>query len=124
MKTDRPELHQTDGPAPTRGGTALRGNIARGLSNTIRAASTAATALVERLPGSVDTVRAGASDTTTALQVLPDPTLRWLAATSVGLGAGFYFAGVPRVMIAAAVAPAILLGAAIVRRPNGSASPA
>jgi hypothetical protein len=69
-------------------------------------------------------MRAGASDTTTALQVLPDPTLRWLAATSVGLGAGLHLAGVPRVLIAAAVTPAILLGAAIVGRPNGSAVPA
>jgi hypothetical protein len=69
-------------------------------------------------------VRTGASDTTTALQALPDPTLRWLAATSVGLGAGLYLAGVPRGVIAAAVTPAILLGAAIVGRPHEPAIPA
>ena len=66
------------------------------------------------MPGSVHATRAGASGATSALQLLPDSTLRWLAAASVGLGAGFCLAGAPRLVIAAGVAPALILGAAIV----------
>ncbi len=54
---------------------------------------------------------------TVALQILPDSTLRWLAAASVGLAAGLRLAGAPRVVAAAGVTPALMLGAAIVLRP-------
>jgi hypothetical protein len=56
------------------------------------------------------------------LQVLPDSTLRGLAASSMGLGAGFYLAGVSRLMTAAAIAPAMVIGAAILLRPAESAT--
>jgi hypothetical protein len=62
--------------------------------------------------------RVGANSTTSALQTLPDPTLRWLAASSAGLSAGFYLAGAPRLVVAAGVAPALIMGAAIVLRPS------
>jgi hypothetical protein len=62
--------------------------------------------------------RNGASATTSALQTLPDSTLRWLAASSVGLGAGLYLAGKQRLLIAAGVAPALIMGAAIALRPH------
>jgi hypothetical protein len=55
--------------------------------------------------------------TTSALQRLPDPTLRWLAAGSIGLGAGLYLSGTPRLVVAASVVPACLIGAAILLRP-------
>ncbi len=64
---------------------------------------------------------AGAQATTTALQTLPDSTLKGFAATSVGLGAGVYLAGGPRLAAAAAVAPAVIMGVAMALRP---ASPA
>ncbi|HYM84320.1 MAG TPA: hypothetical protein VEY67_09240, partial [Candidatus Dormibacteraeota bacterium] len=51
------------------------------------------------------------------LQGLPDPTLRTLAASSLGLGAGFYLTGAPRLAIVAGVAPALIMGAAIATRP-------
>ena len=44
--------------------------------------------------------------------------LRWLAAGSVGLGAGLSLAGAPRLVVAAGVAPAVIIGAAIASRPG------
>jgi hypothetical protein len=71
----------------------------------------------------VHATHAGANGTTSALRRLPDSTLRWLAASSVGLGAGFYLAGAPRLAIAAGMAPALFMGAAIVGRPIEPAVP-
>jgi hypothetical protein len=51
------------------------------------------------------------------MQTLPDSTLLGLAATSVGVGAGFYLAGTPRLVVAAGVVPAMFAAAAIVLRP-------
>ena len=70
-----------------------------------------------RLTGAVLAMRGGARGTTGALQTLPDSTLLGLAATSVGVGAGFYLARAPRLAVAAGVVPALLMGAAIVLRP-------
>jgi hypothetical protein len=70
------------------------------------------------LPGVLRATRVRANATTSALQILPDSTLRGLAATSAGLGAGFYLAGVPRMVTAAAMAPAMVIGAAILLRPG------
>ena len=70
-----------------------------------------------RVPEMAHAARVRARGTTTALQTLPDSTLRWLAATSVGLGAGLHVAGAPRLVTAAGLAPAALMGAAIVLRP-------
>jgi hypothetical protein len=58
-----------------------------------------------------------------ALQRLPDSTLRWLAAGSVGLGAGFYLTGAPRLLVAAGVAPGLAMAAAIVLRPIEALAP-
>jgi hypothetical protein len=61
--------------------------------------------------------RTGARGTTGALQTLPDSTLMGVAATSIGVGAGFYLARAPRLVIATGIAPALLMAAAIVLRP-------
>jgi hypothetical protein len=47
-----------------------------------------------------------------------------LAVSSVGLGAGFYLAGAPRLVAAVGIAPALIMGAAMVTRPNAPAVPA
>ena len=86
-----------------------------------RAASSART-LASRVSVSAQATRIRANATTTALQILPDSTLGGLAAGSVGLSAGFYLAGVPRLVTAAAVAPAMILGAAMITRPGDPAS--
>ena len=91
--------------------------VVRRVSGSIKVARNGATRLIGRVPGTVNATRAGAHATTSALQILPDSTLRWLAASSVGLGTGFYLAGKRRLVIAAGVAPALIMGAAIALRP-------
>jgi len=91
-----------------------RRHIAGGAS----AAQAGARALLDRLPGTVRATRVGASGATSALQALPDSTLRWLAAGSVGVGAGLFLAGAPRGVVAAGVAPALAMGAAALARPT------
>jgi hypothetical protein len=81
-------------------------------------AASSARTLGSQLSATARAARSRANATTTALQTLPDSTLRGLAVSSVGLGAGFYLAGVPRLATAAAVAPAMILGAAIITRPG------
>ncbi|HEX7472680.1 MAG TPA: hypothetical protein VF323_06330 [Candidatus Limnocylindrales bacterium] len=87
------------------------------MSEAINLAGRSVARLVERVPGTMRATRSRAQGTTSALQTLPDSTLRWLAASSVGLGAGFYLARAPRLIIAAGVAPAVIMGAAIAMRP-------
>jgi hypothetical protein len=66
--------------------------------------------------------RVRANATTSALQILPDSTLQGLAASSVGFGAGFSSPRVPRLVTVAAVAPAMIIGAAIILRPGDRVS--
>ncbi|MBI2762359.1 MAG: hypothetical protein HYX54_01170 [Chloroflexi bacterium] len=73
--------------------------------------------IVGRAAGSMRATQASAASTTSALQGLPDSTLRGLAATSVGLGAGFFLAGKPRLIVAAGMAPALFAAVAIALRP-------
>jgi hypothetical protein len=66
--------------------------------------------------------RVRANATTSALQILPDATLQGLAASSIGLGAGFFLARVPRLVTVVAVAQAMIIGAAIILRPSDRGS--
>lgn len=95
----------------------LTGSVRR-VSGLVGIARTSAMMLIARVPGTMRATRVGAHGTTSALQTLSDPTLRWLAASSAGLSAGFYLAGAPRLVVAAGVAPALIMGAAIVLRPS------
>jgi hypothetical protein len=93
------------------------GDAARRASETIDLGLATAATLFAHLPGTARATRARANATTRALQVLPDSTLHGLAASSIGLGAGLYIAGLPRLVTVAAVTPAVVIGAAIVLRP-------
>jgi hypothetical protein len=73
--------------------------------------------IIARVPATLRTTRAGAQEATNVLQGLPDATLRTLAASSLGLGAGFYLRGAPRLVIMAGVVPAMIMGATIALRP-------
>jgi hypothetical protein len=88
------------------------------------AAGTSARTLAGHVPGAIRATRIGAQETTTALQTLPDSTLRWLAASSVGLSAGLRLARAPRIVVAAGAVPALIAGAAIALRPIEPADPA
>jgi uncharacterized protein YjbJ (UPF0337 family) len=93
------------------------------VSGTIGIARASAARLIERAPAALRATRAGVDGTTAALQTLPDSTLRWIAATSVGLAAGLRLAGAPRLVSAAGAAPALIVGAAMAMRPAEQAVP-
>jgi len=95
-----------------------RTSVVRRMSGTMKIIRTGAAMLRGRLPGTVRATRTGAHGATTALQRLPDSTLRWLTASSLGLAAGLHLAGAPRLVRAAGVAPALIMEAAIALRPS------
>lgn len=75
-------------------------------------------AIAARIPVVAHAARSGAQGTNSALQRLPDSTLRWLAAASIGLAAGLQVAGAPRLTRWAGMAPALVVGAALALRPT------
>jgi hypothetical protein len=91
--------------------------VLRRVSGPVQAARQGAAALVARAPQAVESARSGAHATTSTLQRLPDSTLRSIATSSVGVGAGLYLSGKRRLGIAAGVGSALVIGAAIASRP-------
>ena len=77
-----------------------------------------ASQVAEHLPDAVERARAGAHETATTMQTMSDPTLRLLAAGSVGLAIGLYLAGARRPITHAARVPAGIAGSAIATRPS------
>ena len=69
--------------------------------------------LADRLPGAASAVQTGAIVTTDSLRTMPEPSLRLLAAVSVGMGLGLYAAGAPRVVTLVAFTPAVLAAVAL-----------
>ena len=109
---------RTSGTATsTRGGSKRPVSLVRRASGAVRLGLTTAGSLLAHLPGAARATRVRANATTSALQVLRDSTLQGLAAGSIGLGAGLYLAGLPRLVTAAAVTPALIIGATIALRP-------
>jgi uncharacterized membrane protein len=53
------------------------------------------------------------------LQELSDPRLQLLMAFSLGIGAGLWMAGAPRLVTLAALSPALVAGVAIASRKPG-----
>ena len=116
MRLRQSKRRSLNGKTPLR---RVRGNLRRighQVLDGVRKVRAAAVAVVEQVPETADAARTGALDTAVAVQRLPNSTLRWLAASSVGLGTGFFLSGAPRVVIAAGMTPALILGAAIVAR--------
>jgi hypothetical protein len=108
--------------------------VLRRVSAPVKVARDGVGRLAARLPAAVratgsraqtaaQATRSGAQATTSALQTLPDPTLRWLAASSVGLGAGLYMTGRRRLVVAAGIAPAVVMAVAIALRPSRPTAP-
>ena len=69
--------------------------------------------VAERLPDALEAARTTAVATADSLRDMPRPTLRVLAALSVGMGIGLYLAGAPRIVTIAAFSPALLAGLAV-----------
>jgi hypothetical protein len=117
MMRETPEPPTAGTGTSTRSGRKRAGNLVRRASGAVDLGLAKAGTLVAHLPETARATRDRANATTTALQLLPDSTLQGLAASSIGLGAGFYLAGLPRLVTAAAVTPAMIIGAAIALRP-------
>ncbi len=117
MTTTKPEQLSPREPTLADNGQSRAASTARRLSGALRIATGSARTLIRRVPGTVHATQAGANGTTNVLRTLPDSTLRWLAASSLGLGAGFYLTGAPRPVVAAGLTPALFVGAAILGRP-------
>lgn len=124
MRITKPGRRPPGTLAPARDTQTHRAGALRRVTGAIGIARASAARLIARVPGALRATRAGAHGATTALQTLPDPTLRWIAATSVGLGAGLRLAGAPRLVSAAGAAPALIVGAAIALRPVKPVVPA
>ena len=69
-----------------------------------------------RLPSIASAGAEGAAESVRMLQELTDPRLELLAAFSLGIGAGLWLAGAPRLVTLVALSPALLAGVAIASR--------
>jgi hypothetical protein len=72
-----------------------------------------------RLPGIASAGAEGAAGSVRMLQELSDPRLKLLVAFSLGVGAGLWMAGAPRLVTLAALSPAVVAGIAIASRKKG-----
>jgi hypothetical protein len=72
-----------------------------------------------RLPGIASAGAEGAAGSVRMLQELSDPRLKLLVAFSLGVGAGLWMAGAPRLVTLAALSPAVVAGLAIASRKQG-----
>jgi hypothetical protein len=66
--------------------------------------------IVDRMPEAVESVRSSAMDAARTVEAMPESTRRILATLSLGLGAGLYLAGAPRLLTLIALAPALVVG--------------
>ena len=73
-----------------------------------------------RLPGIASAGAEGAAESVKLLQELSDPRLKLLVAFSLGVGAGLWMAGAPRLVTLAALSPALVAGVAIASRKPGN----
>lgn len=75
--------------------------------------------IVDRVPEAVEAVRGNAVEAARAVESMPEPTRRILATLSLGLGAGLYLAGAPRLVTLLAFLPALLVaGTSLARDPQ------
>jgi len=75
-----------------------------------------------RLPGIASAGAEGAAGSVRMLQELADPRLQLLVAFSLGVGAGLWMAGAPRLVTLAALSPALVAGVAIASRKQSHTS--
>jgi hypothetical protein len=73
-----------------------------------------------RLPGIASAGAEGAAESVKMLQELSDPRLKLLVAFSLGVGAGLWMAGAPRLITLAALSPALVASIAIASRNRGN----
>jgi hypothetical protein len=104
----------------TKGSKTEKGSstLAVRLRSAVRLARTTGPMLRRRSARAVTATRAGLGWTTRTVRAMPSSTSRSLTAGSIGLGAGLYIGGAPRLVAATGLAPAVVIGAAILMRPD------
>jgi len=90
-----------------------------GATAALAGARAAADEVGTRLPGVASAGAGGAAESVRMLQDLSDPRLKLLIAFSLGVGAGLWMAGAPRLVTVAALSPALVAGVAIASRKQG-----
>ncbi len=90
-----------------------------GVAAALASARATADEVGTRLPSIASAGAEGAVESVRMLQELPDPRLELLAAFSLGVGAGLWMAGAPRLVTLAALSPALLVGVAMASRKQG-----
>ena len=91
-----------------------------GASAALAGARATADEVGTRLPGIASAGAEGAAESVRRLQELSDPRLQLLMAFSLGVGAGLWMAGAPRLVTLAALSPALVAGVAIASRKPGT----
>ena len=104
--------------------TDLASRAHEGAAAAVAGARVVADEVGTRLPGLASAGAGGAAESVRMLQELSDPRLRLLIAFSLGVGAGLWMAGAPRLVTFAALSPALVAGVAIGSRGRGSHGPA
>jgi len=90
-----------------------------GATAALAGARAAADEVGTRLPGVASAGAGGAAESVRMLQDLSDPRLKLLIAFSLGVGAGLWMAGAPRLVTLAALSPALVARVAIASRKQG-----
>jgi hypothetical protein len=90
-----------------------------GASAALAGARATADEVGTRLPDIASAGAGGAAESVKMLQELSDPRLQLLMAFSLGVGAGLWMAGAPRLVTLAALSPALVAGVAIASRKPG-----
>lgn len=117
MTYEGSQLSSPDAQAPTEDGQTRHTGLSRHTKGAVKLVGRTTSRIIAHIPGTMGATQAGVHDAASALQGLPDPTLRTLAASSVGLGAGLYLAGAPRLVLVAGAVPAVIMSAVIALRP-------
>jgi len=92
--------------------------LAARLRGAVRIARIGGPMLQRRSARALAATRAGFDWTSHTVQAMPSSTSQSLAAGSVGLGAGLLMGGAPRLVAATGVAPAVVIGAVRILRPD------
>src|SRR5664280_2454292 len=94
----------------------LASKAREGAAAAVAGARVVADEMGTRLPGIASAGAEGAAGSVKMLQELSDPRLQLLMAFSMGVGAGLWMAGAPRLLTLAALSPALVAGVAIASR--------
>jgi hypothetical protein len=97
----------------------LASRAQEGAAAAVASARVVADEVGTRLPGIASAGAEGAAESVKMLQELSDPRLKLLVAFSLGVGAGLWMSGAPRLITLAALSPALVAGIAIASR-NGA----